>query len=213
MNKNERFQSNLAALSLAFGLAGQGRKAKGPEVDILSKYTGFGGLNEILFDPRDEVVWKSGTQNTRQYVLAFHEMLGKYDPARKEEFVKSAKSSVLTGFYTPIPIICALSGAIKNAGIKLTSVLDPSAGNGRFVEVIRSDHTPSDVLMYETDLLTGLVLSAKSQTGFELKDLKIQEVSMPTDSIWLPATYLSVAFLSLIPILPVKVLLSRGPPR
>jgi N12 class adenine-specific DNA methylase len=172
MNKSDRMQSNLDALTLAFELAGQGRKAKGTEVEVLSGYTGFGGLNEVLLDPLAGTAWTPATQRLRSQVSALHELLQAKVPDRKEEYLNSAKNSVLTGYYTPLPVINALSKALKNAGIALNSTLDPSAGTGRFVEVLRSEHPLSDVLMYEKDLLTGLVLSAKSQDrvrveGFE----------------------------------------------
>jgi type I restriction-modification system DNA methylase subunit len=130
MNKSDRMQSNLDALTLAFELAGQGRKAKGTEVEVLSGYTGFGGLNEVLLDPLAGTAWTPATQRLRSQVSALHELLQAKVPDRKEEYLNSAKNSVLTGYYTPLPVINALSKALKNAGIALNSTLDPSAGTG-----------------------------------------------------------------------------------
>lgn len=162
MNKFESLGANLTALELAFRLAREGRKASTSEREILDGYVGFGGLSEILFDPFDDTQWSSANQRLRPQVRDFHELLEREEPGRKREYLQSARNSVLTGFYTPLPIIEAFSEALTQAGISLHSILDPSAGSGRFVEVLRSAQTPTDVLMYEKDLLTGLVLSAKS---------------------------------------------------
>ncbi len=162
MSKTEQMRANLSALELVFRLGQEGRKATTDEKEVLTGYVGFGGLSEILIDPRENFLWTPANQRLRPLVMAFHEMLEKENPGRKEEYVQSARNSVLTGFYTPLPIIRAFSEALREAGISPNSVLDPSAGSGRFMEVLRTAHTPAEVVMYEKDLLTGLLLSAKS---------------------------------------------------
>ena len=74
----------------------------------------------------------------------------------------SLKASVLTAFYTPAPVIDAISGSLKQAGIEVRRFLEPSAGQGTFIDsFLRNDMYPgTEVLAYEKDLLTGKILSA-----------------------------------------------------
>ena len=77
-------------------------------------------------------------------------------------YMDSLKASVLTAFYTPAPVIDAISDALKNSGIEVRSFLEPSAGQGAFIDsFLRNDRYPgAEVLAYEKDLLTGKILSA-----------------------------------------------------
>ena len=161
MNKLEQMRLNLTALRLAFELHLSFRNANAQENEVLSQYAGFGGLSEILMDPKEESLWSESNRRVRPMVQEFHDLVELYMPNDSAKYIESAKNSVLTGFYTPIPVIEALSASLKASGIPLNSVLDPSAGSGRFIDVIKTDHGPSDVLMFEKDLLTGLLLSAK----------------------------------------------------
>ena len=74
----------------------------------------------------------------------------------------SLKASVLTAFYTPMPVVDAISDALKYSGVEVRSFLEPSAGQGAFIDsFLRNDRYPgAEVLAYEKDLLTGKILSA-----------------------------------------------------
>ena len=155
-------RSNLTALRLAFEVHLSFKNANSQENIVLSQYAGFGGLSEILIDPKVDALWTDSNKRMRPLVKEFHDLVELYRPNDSAKYIESAKNSVLTGFYTPTPIVEALSSSLKATGIPLNSVLDPSAGSGRFIDTIRVDHRPGDVLMFEKDLLSGLLLSAKS---------------------------------------------------
>ncbi len=74
----------------------------------------------------------------------------------------SLKASVLTAFYTDHRIVDAISDALKYSGIEVKSFLEPSAGQGAFIDsFLRNDRYPgAEVLAYEKDLLTSKILSA-----------------------------------------------------
>ncbi|MPR37419.1 N-6 DNA methylase [Salmonirosea aquatica] len=169
MNKIEQMRLNLTALRLAFEIHLSFRNANPQENMVLSQYAGFGGLSEILIDPKNDTLWTDSNKRMRPSVEELHDLVELYRPNDFSRYLQSARNSVLTGFYTPAPIIEALSSSLKAVGISLNSVLDPSAGNGRFIEVIRAEHRPNDVLMYEKDLLTGLLLSARSSDTIKIE--------------------------------------------
>ena len=74
----------------------------------------------------------------------------------------SLKASVLTAFYTDNRIVDAISDSLKYSGVEVKSFLEPSAGQGAFIDsFLRNDRYPgAEVLAYEKDLLTGKILSA-----------------------------------------------------
>ena len=76
--------------------------------------------------------------------------------------MSSLKASVLTAFYTDPRIVDAISDALKYSGVEIKSFLEPSAGQGAFIDsFLRNDRYPgAEVLAYEKDLLTGKILSA-----------------------------------------------------
>ena len=172
MNKFDVLTNNIAALSTAFELSKEGRKANSEEREVLSGYSGFGSITEILLDPKIDQLWTGKKHRVQPYVQEIHDLIEQYKPNEKKRYVDSVKNSVLTSFYTPVPIVDAISNALKDNQVNIKSILDPSAGNGLFVDRLRKSHSPNDVVMFEKDLLTGLVLSVKSNDrtrveGFE----------------------------------------------
>ena len=77
-------------------------------------------------------------------------------------YMESLKASVLTAFYTPQSVVDAVSDALKYSGVEIRRFLEPSAGQGAFIDsFLRNDRYPgAEVLAYEKDLLTGKILSA-----------------------------------------------------
>ena len=49
-------------------------------------------------------------------------------------YMDSLKASVLTAFYTPAPIIDALATSLRERGVKIKKFLEPSAGQGAFID-------------------------------------------------------------------------------
>jgi N12 class adenine-specific DNA methylase len=69
----------------------------------------------------------------------------------------SMRSSVLTAFYTPPPVIEAIVTSIKGNGINIQRFLEPSAGIGAFIDAFKNNGV-SQITAYEKELLTGKVL-------------------------------------------------------
>ncbi|WP_286531123.1 helicase-related protein [Duncaniella freteri] len=77
-------------------------------------------------------------------------------------YMDSLKASVLTAFYTPQPVIDALADSLKSGGVEIRRFLEPSAGQGAFIDsFLRNGLYPSaEAMAFEKDLLTGKILSA-----------------------------------------------------
>ncbi len=161
-------RDNIEAIRLALSLGVKGRGAQSAEeIAVLRKYAGFGGLKCILNDANelaDAAKWSKSDIELFAPTVELRRLIHDYSKDDKEfaGYMDSLKASVLTAFYTPAPVIDAISDALKNSGVEVRSFLEPSAGQGAFIDsFLRNDHYPgAEVLAYEKDLLTGKILSA-----------------------------------------------------
>jgi N12 class adenine-specific DNA methylase len=162
-NPKHHLSANLEALRLAFAVRRENRSPTELESEVLRRFAGFGGIKAVLNPPDEDSFWqRQADQELRPLVLNLHQLLRQQiDPQGVEEYLSSLRRSVLTGFYTPPQLVEAVASALREEGISVQSVLDPSAGTGQFLDGLRRQgHDPGEVLMFEKDLLTGLVLSA-----------------------------------------------------
>ena len=167
-NRLQTMRDNIEAIRLAFSLGVAGRGAQtAEEIAVLRKYAGFGGLKCILNDANDledAVKWSKSDIELFAPTVELRCLIHDYSKDDKElaRYMDSLKASVLTAFYTPAPVIDAISDALKYSGIEVKSFLEPSAGQGAFIDsFLRNDKYPgAEVLAYEKDLLTGKILSA-----------------------------------------------------
>ncbi len=161
-------RDNIEAIRMAFSLGVKGRGAQSAEErEVLRKYAGFGGLKCILNDANelaDAAKWSKSDIELFAPTVELRRLIHDYSKDDKEfaGYMDSLKASVLTAFYTPAPVIDAISDALKNSGVEVRSFLEPSAGQGAFIDsFLRNDRYPgAEVLAYEKDLLTGKILSA-----------------------------------------------------
>ena len=167
-NRLQTMRDNIEAIRLALRLGVAGRSAQTPEErEVLRKYAGFGGLKCILNDANelsDAAKWSKSDIELFMPTVELRRLIHDYTKDDKEfaRYMDSLKASVLTAFYTPAPVIDAISDALKKSGIEVRSFLEPSAGHGAFIDsFLRNDRYPgAEVLAYEKDLLTGKILSA-----------------------------------------------------
>ncbi len=161
-------RDNIEAIRLALRLGVEGRSAQtAEEREVLRKYAGFGGLKCILNDANelaDAAKWSKSDIDLFAPTVELRRIIHDYSMDDREfvRYMDSLKASVLTAFYTPAPVIDAISGSLKQQGIEVKSFLEPSAGQGAFIDsFLRNDMYPgAEVLAYEKDLLTGKILSA-----------------------------------------------------
>ena len=157
-------RQNIDAIKLALRLDKENRTATQEEQQILSAYSGFGGIKAILNPadkPEDRTRWSKSEVELFPLVQELHEVLRENSetPEQYKRYVSSLKSSILTAFYTPKPVIDALAGALKDSGITPTRFLEPSAGTGAFISSFKDIAPEADVTGFEKDLLTGKILS------------------------------------------------------
>ncbi|WP_305377700.1 N-6 DNA methylase, partial [uncultured Duncaniella sp.] len=167
-NRLQTMRDNIEAIRLVLKLGVAGRTAQTPEErEILHKYAGFGGLKCILNDANelaDAAKWSKSDIELFAPTVELRRLIHDYSHDDKEfnRYMESLKASTLTAFYTDDRIVNALADALKYQGVEIKSFLEPSAGQGAFIDsFLRNDRYPgAEVLAYEKDLLTGKILSA-----------------------------------------------------
>ncbi len=161
-------RDNIEAIRLALSLGVKGRGAQtAEEITALRKYAGFGGLKCILNDANelaDAAKWSKSDIELFAPTVELRRLIHDYSHDDKEfnRYMESLKASTLTAFYTDNRIVDAISDALKFQGVEIKRFLEPSAGQGAFIDsFLRNDRYPgAEVLAYEKDLLTGKILSA-----------------------------------------------------
>jgi len=163
-NKKTHLRQNIDAIKLALRLDKENRTTTPEEREILSAYSGFGGIKAILNPvdkPEDIGSWSKSEAELFPMVRELHEVLRENSatPEEYKRYLGSLKSSVLTAFYTPKPIIDALATSLKDNGILPTRFLEPSAGTGAFISSFKDIAPEADITSFEKDLLTGKILT------------------------------------------------------
>ena len=161
-------RDNIEAIRMAFSLGVKGRGAQtAEEIAVLRKYAGFGGLKCILNDANelaDAAKWSKSDIELFAPTVELRRLIHDYSHNDREfkDYIDSLKASVLTAFYTDNRIVDAISDALKYSGVEIKNFLEPSAGQGAFIDsFLRNDRYPgAEVLAYEKDLLSGKILSA-----------------------------------------------------
>ncbi|MBO9676384.1 MAG: N-6 DNA methylase [Sphingobacteriaceae bacterium] len=161
-SKRDHLRWNIEALEIAFKLEKEKRKASVGQQLLLMQYRGFGGLKFVLNPIEDETDinhWRKNDHGLFPLTRQLHQLIKENSADDKEyrRYVDSMRSSVLSAFYTPPPIVDAISGALRESGIYIEKFLEPSAGIGSFIESFQVDR-PLTLTAYEKDLLTGKVL-------------------------------------------------------
>lgn len=158
-NKLKSLVANVEAIATAMKIRIDNRQATDEEKEVLSRYSGFGGIKDVL---------SIGTEHTTSDDVAEHihrlqdliEAYPYYDDAMRQAVIDSIKSSVLTAFYTPKFLIDAVARQIHatfmDNGLQMRTFLEPSAGIGGFLPVAMPD---TRSYAFEKDCLTGLILS------------------------------------------------------
>ncbi|MBF0728671.1 DNA methylase [Bacteroides acidifaciens] len=165
-NRLQTMRDNIEAIRLALRLDVEHRNAENAlEREILRKYAGFGGLKCILQDANelaDTAKWSKSDIELFAPTVELRRLIHDYSKNDKEfaAYMDSLKASVLTAFYTPEPVIDAIADSLKVNGIEVKSLLEPSAGQGAFVDSFLQRYPGAETLAFEKDLLTGKILAA-----------------------------------------------------
>lgn len=112
----EKFERNIAAIKVLKKCEQEDRYATPEEQEIMSKYVGWGGLQQVFKE--DDNSWSSENKILKELL--------------NDEEYKNARSSVLTAFYTPPIVINSMYEILQNMGLKEANILEPSCRSRKF---------------------------------------------------------------------------------
>lgn len=120
----ERARANVRAIEVLRDLDDSGREPTDDDIRTLAAYAGWGGAQKAFEEDGDDPAWSE--INTR-----LSELLTDAEYA-------DARSSTLTAFYTPRPVVDAMWQALGKAGFGQDPkhpdmVLEPGCGTGNFI--------------------------------------------------------------------------------
>ncbi|MGE6397091.1 N-6 DNA methylase [Chryseobacterium scophthalmum] len=204
-DKKHHLQQNMDAIRTVFAIEKEGRQPTKDEISILKQYSGFGGLKFILnpVGEADDVnKWKISDRPYYEMTRALFDLIKENSESESSyrEYISKIKASILDAFYTPNEISQSIAAAITDAGISISSMLEPSAGIGAFIAPF-TDIDQIHICAYEQDLLTGKILKnlygsnadiridsfeniSEEDTGY---DLIIGNIPFGTTSIYDPS--------------------------
>lgn len=136
-------------------------ESRDPNIEILQKYVGFGGIKEINYDVNNDQHWNNSNKSIRIILTDLHEKLIKhYGQTVAEKTFDSIRSSSLSAFYTPDQIINPIVnyfGEVAKKETKSFDVLEPSSGTGAFIRPLLNSKHINSVVSIEKDVLTALI--------------------------------------------------------
>lgn len=136
----ERIENNIKAIKLTQDIFKANRLlATNEEKEILSKFSGFGGLKDIFYNEKYE-----------KYNIELKEILD-------EELYKELRNSADTAFYTPNFIIKNIYDGLSALGVdenQKVKVLEPSCGTGKFISLAPKNYEFEAV---EKDIVTATI--------------------------------------------------------
>ena len=140
-----RISANIAAIRLVKKLLESGCKATPQEMEVLSRYSGWGGLGSAFNEGES---WRPNpTYQELKELLT------------QEEF-EAAVMSRNSAYFTPAPIIDTMWDIAKALGFKGGNVVEGSAGIGKIIGQMPTDLSArSNIHAVEIDPMTGGMLS------------------------------------------------------
>lgn len=140
-----RIDANLAAIEVAKKLLASGETATPKEMEVLRRYSGWGGLGSAF---NEGSTWSPNPINKR-----LREIL---TPEEYEAAVMSRNSA----YYTPASVIDAMWDIAKALGFKGGNIVEGSAGIGNIIGLMPTEISErSNIHAVEIDNTTGGILS------------------------------------------------------
>ena len=163
-NRKQKMRDNIEAIRTAFRLDVERRPPDDAEWEILSRYVGFGGLKCIIQDAdtlADAAKWSESDRELFAPTVELRQLIHDYSKDDREfaRYMESLKASVLTAYYTPKPVVEAISESLQYVKVVPKRFLDPSAGSGAFVDAFTWVDPHAERVAFEKDALTGKILS------------------------------------------------------
>jgi hypothetical protein len=157
-----KYGYNIEAIKTLQTIESENRLATPEEQEILSRYVGWGGLQEAF----DET--KPG------WAREYQELKDLLSP---EEY-SAARASVLNAHYTSPVVISAMYDKLEEMGVKGGNILEPSMGVGNFFGLLPESMESAKLYGVELDSITGRIAQQLYQNA-DIKVMGFERTTMP----------------------------------
>lgn len=144
-SKREAYRNSLSLLELLL------RKDKSNGVRETIPFHGFGALKELLLPLDNKAAWTSEDLRYEKEVFRFHQLLQEHFGSAYKPAITSLKSSILSSFYTPEFITTPIVEAVKQSSFRVDTILEPAAGTGNFISVLKKAFPNAAITAIEKD--------------------------------------------------------------
>lgn len=184
----QRLEGNVSAIEVIAKLFKEGRKATDEEKQILSRFRGWGQIDQLSkFYSVDQMRRDTyGNSPYRRLANAIETL----DPDGKKGVFAGIKRAALSSYYTPTKIASAMNSFLSLAGFKGGTFLDPSMGNGIFEGTLPKDIQERTMITgVELDWLSGQISRALYPDadvricGFEKSELTPNSQDVVTSNV------------------------------
>lgn len=184
----QRLEGNVSAIEVIAKLFKEGRKATDEEKQILSRFRGWGQIDQLSkFHSVDQM--RRDTYGNSPY-RRLANAIDTLDPDGKKGVFAGIKRAALSSYYTPTKIASAMNSFLSLAGFKGGTFLDPSMGNGIFEGTLPKDIQERTMITgVELDWLSGQISRALYPDadvricGFEKSELTPNSQDVVTSNV------------------------------
>ena len=167
----ERARANVRAIEVLRDLDDSGREPTDDDIRALAAYAGWGGAQKAFEEDGDDPAWSE--INTR-----LSELLTDAEYA-------DARSSTLTAFYTPRPVVDAMWQALGKAGFGKDPkhpdmVLEPGCGTGNFIRSTPAGSSYGFIGIEADPISAGI--ARHLCTDDDIINNRMERTGLPTDA-------------------------------
>lgn len=184
----QRLEGNVSAIEVIAKLFKEGRKATDEEKQILSRFRGWGQIDQLSKFYSVDQMRRDTYGNSPYRRLA--NAIDTLDPDGKKCVFAGIKRAALSSYYTPTKIASAMNSFLSLAGFKGGTFLDPSMGNGIFEGTLPKDIQERTMITgVELDWLSGQISRALYPDadvricGFEKSELTPNSQDVVTSNV------------------------------
>lgn len=184
----QRLEGNVSAIEVIAKLFKEGRKATDEEKQILSRFRGWGQIDQLSKFYSVDQMRRDTYGNSPYRRLA--NAIDTLDPDGKKGVFAGIKRAALSSYYTPTKIASAMNSFLSLAGFKGGTFLDPSMGNGIFEGTLPKDIQERTMITgVELDWLSGQISRALYPDadvricGFEKSELTPNSQDVVTSNV------------------------------
>ena len=184
----QRLEGNVSAIEVLAKLFKEGRKATDEEKQILSRFRGWGQIDQLSKFYSVDQMRRDTYGNSPYRRLA--DAIDTLDPDGKKGVFAGIKRAALSSYYTPTKIASAMNSFLSLAGFKGGTFLDPSMGNGIFEGTLPKDIQERTMITgVELDWLSGQISRALYPDadvricGFEKSELTPNSQDVVTSNV------------------------------